>query len=690
MTLNKRGIAILQQIIHSGRYLPIHELMKQFNVSRRTIYYEIDRINDWLKSQSIDPIKHERSRGFYIKDFPKDISFMDAIPYEYSADERVRWIALHLLINEDRLILRTFEQYLDVSRNTIINDMNKLRDIVQKYDLKLVFERQRGYVLQGSEVDIRKLRVYCLSFFLNRRINREGFLKEISHLIKVSSINLLPIYEALSVCEKDLQVHYADEDLFSMAIHIYLNIYRMKSGHYIQMDHVEKEVLQSTLEFKVAMKVTETLAREYDVDIPLEEAFFLTTYLLTAKLQYKDRTEIFSTVQVSIKAAISKMVSDFQLYAGVVFQDREQIESNLLTHLEPAFYRSVYGLNIENPLTTTIKERYKEIYILTQKVVHHFENLTRKKLTENEIAFIAIHFGGWLRSEQGKMERKKALIICNSGIGTSEILRKQLEQLFPMVDFPRVLSAREYESKKHWPNVSFAVSTVDVVRKGHPLFVVSPILSEEEKSNLIAQINSQLGFGVQYSKAPSITQLMRIIKSYTTIENEEQLIKELRRYFHEDSLFHKGVRPSLANLLEGNIQIVQRVTDWKAAIYLACQPLLEGKKIKDRYIHAMINVLLERGPYVIVGPGIALPHALPSDGVIDVSMSLLILREPVHFLKEKEHEVYLIFVLAPENQDSHLRAMSELNNLLSDGENVRKLRESESINDVWRQLNVKL
>lgn len=64
MALNKRSYAILQTLIQNEHYVSIHKLMKKFNVSRRTIYYEIDRINYWLEKQRI---KSRGPRGFYLE-----------------------------------------------------------------------------------------------------------------------------------------------------------------------------------------------------------------------------------------------------------------------------------------------------------------------------------------------------------------------------------------------------------------------------------------------------------------------------------------------------------------------------------------------------------------------------------------------------------------------------------------------
>lgn len=687
MSLNRRSYAILQELVQREYYVSIEELMDRFKVSKRTIYYEIDQINYWLEQRQIKSIKHERSRGFYMAEVPVNFAFLNTFPYEYSVEERIAWIALHLLISEQRLLIKDFEDWLDVSRNTVIDDLKKLKTTLNDQHLSLTFHRQEGYILHGNEIDKRKVIMYYLSYFLSHQRNKDEFLQQIGYLLN-TVIDLNPIFHILSQCEEELQIHYTDADLYQLSLQIFLNVRRIVRRQHIQMDTVEKSVIVDTAEFQAAKKGAHLLSQKYQVQFPEDEVFYLTTYLLSAKLQHKYKVTAPNSKLDSLKKVISHMVEDFQLYAGVVFQDRQEFEANLLIHLEPAFYRSKYGLKLQNPLTELIKEKYQDIYYITKKVIHYFEKFTEQKLQDNEIAFIAIHFGGWLRKEgQKPIIRKKALIICNSGLGTSGILRSQLEQLFPTVDFYRAISAREYEKESNWPDVSFAISTVAVDEKGHPLFVIRPILTSSEKNILANKVHAITGVHAQTIQQYSIDVIMDIVKRHANNINEQELIKELKLHLQTEYSTNTLYRPSLTQLLEGNIQIIHSVKNWQEAIHLASQPLLQKNMISEKYIEAMIHYIEEKGPYMIIAPGIALPHARPEEGVLNVGMSLLVIKQPVAFSKKAQHYVEMIIVLASTDQETHLRAMSELNVLLSNENHIKRIKNSETIDEVWSYLN---
>lgn len=71
MPLDQRRSAILHQVLNTTSYVTCGELTEQLNISRRTLYYDIEKINGWLKETGLTPIKRRRSAGFYLEDQTK-------------------------------------------------------------------------------------------------------------------------------------------------------------------------------------------------------------------------------------------------------------------------------------------------------------------------------------------------------------------------------------------------------------------------------------------------------------------------------------------------------------------------------------------------------------------------------------------------------------------------------------------
>lgn len=126
-----------------------------------------------------------------------------------------------------------------------------------------------------------------------------------------------------------------------------------------------------------------------------------------------------------------------------------------------------------------------------------------------------------------------------------------------------------------------------------------------------------------------------------------------------------------------NIQIVESAENWKDAIRISVNPLVEHGFVEPRYSDSIIANVLDMGPYFIVAPGVAMPHARPEQGVIKTQLGITLFRQPVHF-EGKDDETKLFVVLAAEDSDKHIDAMVMIAGALDDEEKIEKLCSAES------------
>lgn len=701
MSLDQRSTAILTKLLNTNSYLPLKELTQRLNVSRRTIYNDLDKINSWLEEQDLSKVQHIRSLGLIIDEntklqIPKKIKKLKPWHYEYSVKERKAWLAINILGRDNELYLENLMEQVKVSRNTTIGDLKVLKEEIKKFNLKLKFERRSGYTLAGGERDKRKAIVYYLSlalpdqtwqslvseFQMQIKSHKEGTKTETA-LFNVEKLKA--VYTVISESEKELNIQFVDDVLHSLSLRFLLFAKRIIKGKKVQIDPVEKSVLVETKEYRAAEFISKKLEGIFEVSLPIEEILYMTTHLLSARVQYSEKTIIDTSNSGELAEIITAMVNDFQKYACILFQNRELLEKNLYLHIKPAYYRIKYGLEVENEITESIKLKYSEIFLLTKKVICHLEKFVIKPIHENEIAFIAMHFGGMMKKEGSfPATRKKALLVCASGVGTSQILNQQLEGLFSTVDIVGITSIREFERKTY--DVDFIISTTQVFSDKQPVFIVNPILTESEKESLLKKVNALSQFS-QESK--SIEGLLELIKRHADIRDGMSLSKELKEFLyrpHVSTLSNE--KPNLTDLLnEGMIQLLDMVDDWKEAIQLASAPLVKKKCIKESYVEAMINNIQKFGPYIVISPNFAIPHAKPENGVTKLGMSLLKLKNAVSFSNEAKHDVGIIVILAAIDSESHLKALSQLTNLMTDPTVMPKFLSCRTKQEILKLIN---
>ncbi|UDN34740.1 PTS sugar transporter subunit IIA [Proteus sp. NMG38-2] len=135
------------------------------------------------------------------------------------------------------------------------------------------------------------------------------------------------------------------------------------------------------------------------------------------------------------------------------------------------------------------------------------------------------------------------------------------------------------------------------------------------------------------------------------------------------------------------VQVVPSVSDWREAVKVACQPLVDKGCVEPRYIDAIYKSHEKIGPYYVLGPGIAMPHARPEDGVNQLSLALTIVEQGVEFGADENDPVKLLIVLAATDNDSHINAIMKLVELFDNDKDIQTLFNAKSKADVLAVIN---
>ena len=126
------------------------------------------------------------------------------------------------------------------------------------------------------------------------------------------------------------------------------------------------------------------------------------------------------------------------------------------------------------------------------------------------------------------------------------------------------------------------------------------------------------------------------------------------------------------------IQYVESVTDWQEALVIAGRPLLSEGAISQDYIDAIIQQKKEIGPFFVIAPQIAMPHARPEQGAHKLGLSIVLLGTAVKFDSEENDPVKAIFMFAAPDSNSHIAMISQLAEVLSDEEIMAQILKASS------------
>lgn len=141
-------------------------------------------------------------------------------------------------------------------------------------------------------------------------------------------------------------------------------------------------------------------------------------------------------------------------------------------------------------------------------------------------------------------------------------------------------------------------------------------------------------------------------------------------------------------VLPNYIRLDVVATDWKEAVIASCTPMV-GTAITEEYSNAILRSFEELGPYMVIAPGIAMPHARPENGVLSTAMGITVLKDPVKFGHQANDPVRLLVTLCATDSQEHLQAISELMELLGDNGRVQKLLDAKSVKEVLAEIHGK-
>lgn len=124
--------------------------------------------------------------------------------------------------------------------------------------------------------------------------------------------------------------------------------------------------------------------------------------------------------------------------------------------------------------------------------------------------------------------------------------------------------------------------------------------------------------------------------------------------------------------------------DWQHAVRECGRLLLNQGLIEESYIEGMIQTVEEMGNYIVLAPGLALPHARPEQGARKVGACIVTLKEPVDLLG-KEADLFISFSAV--DNTSHVDMLRQIAEVCMIPENLEALRQAVTPEEIHTLFN---
>ena len=137
-------------------------------------------------------------------------------------------------------------------------------------------------------------------------------------------------------------------------------------------------------------------------------------------------------------------------------------------------------------------------------------------------------------------------------------------------------------------------------------------------------------------------------------------------------------------IVRQSIRVDHPASNAPEAIQAAGELLCQSGACRPEYVQAMVANYREFGPYFVIAPGLAMPHARPEQGAVQAQLSLVRLREPVVFGHAENDPVQVVLGLSATSSDQHIELIQHIVTLLSDENNLSVLMNSNDPEQLYR------
>lgn len=407
------------RILKDGKYHTSLELAYILNISDRTCRKYIKILSEILIKKNVE-IESKPRFGYLLKD--NNISANELFHNEVkkipnSSNDRVMYLVNKLIYDDKYIKLFDVSEEIYTSSKTLSQDLKKVSELLENYNLFLERKPYYGIKLQGNEIDIRNFHIDILE----KRLNENDIEDDVK-------LKIVEIAENISINFRGKNIKISDISLQNLAISFYVTLNRIDKNYLIE-DIIENENELFKVKKGEIKACINDLKNIFNLkkDMSERDVDYLTIRFMTTE------TMTYSSIKNLDVKDIQKLIEDIFFYINVTFKidlsNDEMLYKNLYTHLIALVIRLRFGIKTQNPLIDDIKKNIPFEYNLSQYVCSRIGEKYSKELSEDEVGYIAVILH--MAKEINKRNRKKnILLICPSGRGISKFLTYTFKNSF--------------------------------------------------------------------------------------------------------------------------------------------------------------------------------------------------------------------------------------------------------------------
>lgn len=592
--MNNRQQRIIDILHDYDEWVTGKELASMLSVSDRTIRSDIEHIN---KEYECTLIEANRRKGYHLDEMltsVKGITTKSVIPQ--TSQERVSWIIKELLFKQE-INLIELQDRIYVSGYTIDNDLRNIRRILNEYPSLKVVRVKNHIRLEGDENEKRSVYKHLLESEIKGNFTN---ISALSHLWK--DFNLIDVVDIFkNVCANN-HYKFKNVSLPMLMMHAGIAIERIRNKNYLY--ETQSDCTGIDLEYHVSKDFFEELSQKFGIPY-VEEEVVKFAFLLEGRGSHVD-------LKTESQQLVEEVLVDIRDCFDIDLRDDEELYNSLVIHMQSLLDR----IKVDKPNTTAYLKEIKRQYPLVFEMAIHASDViskaTGKPLVEDEISYLALHFGTAYERHINTQKYRVVMIIPHNQMLAKACMDK-IETRF-----------RE------------RMEIIKEIIKVFPFF----------ENNMISSLHPDLILTV----VPLLHELSIktvSISLFVNYEDESQIFQALNQLDREK--YHDQFCHIVKKLIGQETFFIKKdIASKEDAINYLCDNLIQLGYATQEYKEDVFKREEMAGTAFV--QGFAVPHAIIVQPLRS-TISVMVLKNPVKWGK---YEVRLILLLSISEQDNQM------------------------------------
>lgn len=475
---------LLRILMRASRPVSVNDLAKQLDVSRRTVFRELENIDVLLRPYALR-VGTKAGEGIYLdggsesmESLRGELNAMGAVEPSGRQERRI-FLALDLLTDCDQQKLYYYADRFKVSEATISHDLDAVEKLLKKHSLTLVRKPGYGVSIEGGEAGIRG--AICAVLSEIKRSDRQFH----------AALNYPP-EEIAGGVRQLMQTRFAphlawitEESKDALELFMAVSVERIFTHN--TLPETAKEAQSRFL--TMADILANSLELKFSIIFSEWERENLARYLSACRLAAGTYAKIGeASSEYRLKRFAYQLIEQFDPELSPLLKLDDQLVEGLASHLQSAVVRIENCVELDDPLLREISRVYPEILEKCKHALKALEEIS-SDVPDSEAGFLATHFGAAVMRLRENGARRRSLrvgVVCAGGIGTSYLMASQIKRHFGSQAEIEISGLGDIED---WSRFDLLVTSMPVAGVEVPTIQVSPLLEEADVEAIRLQID---------------------------------------------------------------------------------------------------------------------------------------------------------------------------------------------------------